>query len=143
MIVIQAIGFRALGVAAGGDRGLHRRVPSMVIELDFPATVATVLYKRQLGGSPQQHLGECAVLAYAKNYGGTAIIDDSAAVEIATSESITVRGTLWLIISGFKSGLLPREAAEALIDQLAETDMRLPCDGAGLFAWAYREGLLP
>ncbi len=40
-------------------------------------------------------------------------------------------------------GKLVRREAERIVDELAETDMGLPCDGPGLFAWAYEEGLLP
>ena len=36
-----------------------------------------------------------------------------------------------------------RLTAETLVDELVATDMRLPTDGSGLFAWAYEEGLLP
>ncbi len=112
------------------------------VELDFPEIVSAARYKQQLGGSPSQHLGEAAVLAYVKHFGGTAIIDDSAAVEIARLEGIPVRQTLALVIHAFKTGVLEREAAEILVDELVETEMRLPVDGRGLFAWGYEQGLL-
>ena len=99
-------------------------------------------YKHQLGGGPSQHLGEAAVLAYVKHFGGTAIIDDSAAVEIAQLEGIPVRQTLALVIHAYKTGVLDRPAAAVLVDELASTEMRLPVDGRGLFAWGYEQGLL-
>ena len=53
--------------------------------------------------SSSQHLGEAAVLAYVKHFGGTAIIDDSAAVEIARLENIPVGQTLAFVIQAFKT----------------------------------------
>ena len=48
------------------------------------------------------------------------------------------------MVSGYVNGHLKRIDAESLVDRLLDTDMRLPVeDGRGLFAWAYREGLLP
>jgi predicted nucleic acid-binding protein len=113
-----------------------------IVELDFPETISAVEYKHQLGGGPRQHLGESAVLAYVKQFGGTAIIDDSAAVEIARLEGIPVRQTLGLVIHAYRSSILDRPTAETVVDQLVATEMRLPVDGRGLFAWAYENELL-
>lgn len=114
-----------------------------IVELDMPEVVYAATFKGELGGTPDAHLGECAVLAWVKAHGGLAIIDDSAACALADHHKVAVRGTLSLVILGFKSGSLDRDAAESLADELASTDMRLPVDGAGLFAWAYTDGLLP
>ena len=123
-------------------RSITSRSWLRIVELDFPETISAVTYKHQLGGGPSQHLGEAAVLAYVKHFGGTAIIDDSAAVEIAQLEGIPVRRTLALVIHAYKAGVLDRLAAEDLVDDLASTEMRLPVDGQGLFAWGYEQGLL-
>ena len=123
-------------------RSIASRSWLRIVELDFPETISAVAYKHQLGGGPSQHLGEAAVLAYVKHFGGTAIIDDSAAVEIAQLEGIPVRQTLALVIHAYKTGVLDRPAAEVLVDELASTEMRLPVDGRGLFAWGYEQGLL-
>jgi len=56
---------------------------------------------------------------------------------------ILVRGSLWLVVQGVRQGELNRSAAESLADELRATDMRLPTDGRGLFAWAYEQGILP
>lgn len=114
-----------------------------IVELDFPEIVHAAAFKSELGGTPTEHLGECAVLARVKQHGGLGIVDDSAAVTMARHHQIPVRGTLSLIMLGHKGGVLDRSTAEALVDELASTDMRLPTDGSGLFAWAYKEGLLP
>jgi predicted nucleic acid-binding protein len=114
-----------------------------IVELDFPEVVHAATFKAGLGGAPLEHLGECAVLAWIKQHGGIGIVDDSAAVAMAEHHGIYVRNTLSLIVLGNKEGILDREAAEALVDDLAATDMRLPVDGRGFFAWAYKEGLLP
>lgn len=114
-----------------------------IVELDFPEVVHAASFKAELGGSPTQHLGECAVLAWVKQHGGVAIVDDVAATVMAKHHRVPVRGTLSLIMLGHKEGILDRPTAETLIDELAATDMRLPTNGSGLFTWAYEEGLLP
>jgi predicted nucleic acid-binding protein len=114
-----------------------------IVELDFPEVVHAAAFKSELGGGPMEHLGECAVLAWVKEHGGTGIVDDSAAVAMASYHRIPVRGTLSLIALGHKQGVLDRATAETLVDDLAATDMRLPVDGNSFFAWAYIKGLLP
>lgn len=114
-----------------------------IVELDFPEVVHVAMFKSELGGAPLDHLGECAVLALVKKLGGIGIVDDWAAHETATRHGVPVKNTLTLICSAFKAGAVARENAEHLVDELAATDMRLPVDGSGLFAWAYAEGLLP
>lgn len=114
-----------------------------IVELDMPEVVYAATFKGELGGAPEAHLGECAVLAWAKAHGGIAVVDDGAARALAAHHEVPVRGTLSLVVLGFKSGCLDRDTAESLVDELASTDMRLPVDGAGFFAWAYEDGLLP
>ncbi len=80
------------------------------------------------------------MLAWTKVHGGIAIVDERVGSRIAQREGIAVHGTLWLLVNGVRSGLLTRSEAETIVDELAATDMALPCDGAGFFAWAYREG---
>ena len=100
-------------------------------------------YKSELGGGPKENTGEAAVLAWAEVHGGVAIIDERAASRIAQRDDIAVHGSLWLVVQGFRQGEMDRSAAETLVDELRATDMRLPIDGRGLFAWAYEQGLLP
>lgn len=114
-----------------------------IVELDFPEVVRMAAFKSELGGAPMEHLGECAVLAWVKEHGGTGIVDDSAAVAMAAHHQIPVRQTLSLIAIGHKQGILDRLTAEELVDDLAATNMRLPIDGKGFFTWAYMEGHLP
>jgi hypothetical protein len=71
------------------------------------------------------------------------LIDERAATRAGERDGLVVHGTLWLIINGFRAGLFDRAAAESMVDALGVTEMRLPVDGAGLFAWAYVQGLLP
>ena len=100
-------------------------------------------YKTQLGGGPKTNTGEAAVLAWAKVHGGVAIIDERAASRLAQRDGIVAHGSLWLVAQGVRSGELERSAAETLVDELRATDMRLPTDGKGLFAWAHEQELLP
>ncbi len=112
-----------------------------LVEIDD--LVAFARYKGELGGGPTKNNGEAGVLAWASRHGGTALIDEAAATRIGLRDGIDVRGTLWLVTNAYKQKLLTRPEAENIVDQLAATTMRLPTDGAQLFAWAYAEGLLP
>jgi len=53
------------------------------------------------------------------------------------------------VVTNGRDRIIPNEvaadrlSAESLVDELPSTDMRLPADGAGFFAWSYTEGLLP
>jgi len=104
---------------------------------EIAEVVAFAVYRRVLDG------GEAAVLAFVKVNGGVAIVDETAGRHEGTRDGLEVRGTLWLILEGVHKDVVPREVAEELIDALRATDMRLPTDGAGFFAWAYSQGLLP
>ncbi len=110
---------------------------------DVRELAAFARYKTQLGGGPKTNTGEAAVLAWAKVHGGVAIIDERAASRLAQRDGIVAHGSLWLVAQGVRSGELERSAAETLVDELRATDMRLPTDGKGLFAWAHEQELLP
>jgi predicted nucleic acid-binding protein len=114
-----------------------------VVELrQVDEVVAFARYKAELGGGPARNNGEAAVLGWTAVHGGVAIIDERAGARIAQRDGIEVHGTLWLLANGVRADYLARSDAERIIDELAETDMALPVDGPGFFAWAYDEGLL-
>lgn len=115
-----------------------------VIELrEVDEVVAFARYKAELGGGPDKNTGEAAVLGWTAVHGGIAIIDERAGTRIAQRDDIDVHGTMWLVANGVRSERLARPDAERIVDELAATDMALPIDGAGFFAWAYEEELLP
>ncbi len=105
--------------------------------------VAFARFKAELGGGIGQNNGEAAVLAWTASNDGVAVIDERAGTRIAQREGIEVHGTLWLMANAVRDGHLTRIQAEQIVDQLAATDMALPVDGEGFFAWSYKEGLLP
>jgi predicted nucleic acid-binding protein len=112
--------------------------------VEFEEVKAFATYKGAFGGGPDKNNGEAAVLAWVLVHGGTAIVDDEVARNAGIADGIEVHGSLWLIIRGFKRGTIDRATAEAIVDDLIGTEMRLPVDsGRGLFAWAYQAGLLP
>jgi predicted nucleic acid-binding protein len=111
---------------------------TMAITLDgISEVVAFALYRRVLDA------GEAAVLAFVNANGGLAVIDEIAGRQEGSRDRIEVGGTLWLSLKGVHKGVLARQTAEDLFDALKATDLRLPTDGAGFFAWAYNQGLLP
>lgn len=115
-----------------------------VVELvEVEEVIAFARYKAQLGGGQARNNGEAAVLGWTAVHGGIAIIDERAGARIAQRDGIEVHGTLWLLANGVRAHYLAQSDAERIIDELAQTDMALPVDGPGFFAWAYDEGLLP
>ena len=64
--------------------------------------------------------GEAAVLRYAKEKGGLALLDDEAPRDLARSLRIPVRGTLGIIIDAVRKGLLDRKEALSRLDEVSE-----------------------
>ncbi len=111
---------------------------------ELEEVIAFARYKGELGGGPERNNGEAAVLAWVTVHGGVAVIDERAATNIGENAGITVHGSLWLVIKGFKDRILDRATAEGIVDDLISTGMRLPlANGSALFAHAFEAGLLP
>ena len=131
-------GYPSLGSAAAG--GWLKQVELQ----ELPELAAFARYKGELGGGPERNNGEAAVLARVSVNGGMAIIDEVAARATGDRDHLQVHGSLWLLIRSFKTRVHDRATAEAIVDDLIGTGMRLPVDsGAALFAWAYGAGILP
>jgi predicted nucleic acid-binding protein len=131
-------GYPSLGSAAAG--GWLKQVELQ----ELPELAAFARYKGELGGGPERNNGEAAVLAWVSVNGGIAIIDEVAARAMGDRDHLQVHGSLWLLIRSFKTRAHDRATAEAIVDDLIGTGMRLPVDsGAALFAWAYGAGILP
>lgn len=64
--------------------------------------------------------GEAAVLRYAKEKGGFALLDDEAPRDLARALRIPVRGTLGIIIDAVRKGLLDRKEALSRLDEVSE-----------------------
>lgn len=114
-----------------------------IVELPFLATVHAAAYKGEFGGHDRQHLGEAEVLGWLRVHEGVGIVDDQVATHVAERDGLSVRSTLAVIVDGYRSSILSRQEAVDLVDELKDTDMRLPVDGARLFALAYERGWLP
>jgi predicted nucleic acid-binding protein len=114
-----------------------------IVELDLGETVRAAQIKAELGGDLTRDLGECAVLAVAEARRGIAVLDDRDAATVGRRRGVLVVGTLAVIAAALKRGVIERTVAEALVDDLAATDMRLPVDGSGFVPWCYANGLLP
>lgn len=115
-----------------------------IVELtDIEDVVAFARYKGEFGGDAEHNNGESAVLAWASRHGGTVLIDERAATRAARRDNIEVHGTLWFVANALRDGKLADADAIRIVDQLSDSDMALPTDGAGFLAWARDEGLLP
>ena len=101
--------------------------------------------KAQMGGDPDEHLGECAVISCARHRGLIALLDERAAIAQAGRLNVPVRDTLSIVVEAYKVLFgCDRARAAKVVDDLLGTEMKLPIDsGESLFSWAYEEGLLP
>ena len=98
-------------------------------------------YVRVLGSGPRG-IGESSTLAWAEVNGATAIVDERAGTRRGRERGVSVHGSLWLIVEGFRADLLSASDAQALVDDLRDTQAWFPCDGATFFEWAESNGLL-
>lgn len=104
-----------------------------------------LLVKGEMSGAPDQHLGECAVVAVVRHRNLKGLIDERAAIAVAERFGVVTRDTLWVVVEEY-CGMpgFGRDEAERAVDDLIATGMRLPvADGVELFSWAYRQGYLP
>jgi predicted nucleic acid-binding protein len=92
-------------------------------------------------GSGERDVGEAITLAWAEVHSAIAIVDERAGRSRGNARGVQLHGSLWLILRAYSAGRLLQSEAQDLVDQLAAVDMRLPCDGAGLFAWARANGI--
>jgi predicted nucleic acid-binding protein len=101
--------------------------------------------KAQMGGRPDEHLGECAVIACARHRNMIAILDERAAVAQADRLNVPTHDTLWIVIEAYKSLYQrDRDLTARVVDDLLDTGMFLPlASGESLLTWAYEQGLLP
>jgi len=118
---------------------------AQLVVLDDNEEWTKLLVKAQLAGKPDEHLGECAVIAVSKHRSGVAIIDDRAARKQAEANGVECLDTLWIVVEAYKTLLNgDRNEAAAVVDDLLATQMYLLIrSGEELFAWAYEEGILP
>lgn len=111
---------------------------SEMIELAAFAT-----YKAELGGGAERNVGEAAVLAWVSVNGGTAIIDEVVARNIAGEDGLDVHGSLWLLARSFNEGIHDGATLEGIVGDLLRTGMRLPfSSGLDFFPWGQRVGLI-
>lgn len=116
-----------------------------LVVLDDDETILAAQVKVQMGGGPGDHLGECAVIAYAQRHELIAILDERAAIAQADRLNVDTRDTLWIVIQAHKE-LFGRDRSRTadVFDDLVATDMKLPnISGQSFVAWAYENGLLP
>jgi predicted nucleic acid-binding protein len=112
------------------------------VAVDGLAELGALAAYLQLLSRDQRHFGEATVLAWAETHGAIAVIDDQAAVRAGEARGVEVHGSLWLIIAGYRKGVLHEAAASELVDQLRDTEAWFPCDGETVFKWAREHGLL-
>lgn len=115
-----------------------------VVVLDDEEVWTLLDIKSQMGGSPDEHLGECAVVACA-HHRNLVLLDERAAIAQAERLGVRSRDTLSIVVEAYVT-LFDRDRARAakVVDDLLETEMKLPVDsGQSLFSWAYQQGLLP
>jgi len=113
-----------------------------VAHVDSLAELRVLVRYAAVLGSGEHDMGEATVMTWAEVHEATALIDDEAAKRAGRRRKVSCHGTLWLVIEAYKADRLDVAGAESLVDRLAETNARFPCDGASLFAWARQQQLL-
>jgi predicted nucleic acid-binding protein len=116
-----------------------------VVVLDEEENDTLIEVKADMGGSPSEHIGECAVIAYSHHAGHTAVLDERAAVTQAEMLDVASVDTLDIVLLAWRTLFgEDKPAAERIVDDLLGTGMWLPVKaGRGLWAWAWTEGRLP
>jgi len=76
-----------------------------IVVLDDEEVWTMLDVKAQMGGGPDEHLGECAVIACAHHRRLVALIDERAAIAQAERLGVPVRDTLF--VWAYEQGLLP------------------------------------
>ena len=96
-------------------------------------------------GTPVEHAGEAAVIAYAHANGCTAILDEREALSQAEEYEVAARDSMWIVVEAYHVlDDVDRTHAEQIVDDLLATEMWLPIkSGASLVAWAYQVGYMP
>ena len=97
----------------------------------------------RLLGSGSRDLGEAATLAWAQAHQAIAVIDERAGANQGRARGVEVVGSLGLIASGVRRGLLDGDAAAELVGDLQKHGGAwFPCSGADFVVWATGQGLL-
>jgi capsular polysaccharide biosynthesis protein/predicted nucleic acid-binding protein len=132
-------------------RALYPEIPSagssewaQIIAPNEEEDRTQIQVKAQMGGSIDQHLAECAVIACAFHRNLTAVLGEGVAVKQAQRLGVRTSSILWIIVEAYKTLYnRDRDLAAAVVDDLLATGMYLPFDsGESLFNWAHHEGLL-
>jgi len=113
--------------------------------LDDDETLTALRVKAQMSGGPDEHVGECSVIAFAHHREMVAILDERAAIAQADRLGVMTRDTLWIVIQAYKD-LFGRDGDRVaqVFEDLIGTDMKLPrITGESLVAWAYENDRLP
>lgn len=69
--------------------------------------------------------GEAAVLALAQELGGTAIIDEQVGRNVARLHGITVHGTIYVLVLGFKAGSLNKQGLISIFKRMVGEGWRI------------------
>nr|MDT0658951.1 hypothetical protein [Micromonospora sp. DSM 115978] len=93
-------------------------------------------YMNRLGNF-ERNAGEASVLAWAEVHAAAAYVDDQVACNVGRARGVRVHRTLQLVIAALRRGVFDEANAQALIEQLADTDARFPPEARNnLLAWA-------
>lgn len=88
-----------------------------------------VRWTTMFGSQNDRDLGEASVMAVAAELNVTALVDDQAAKRVALQHHGEVHGTLWLLAEVWRVGGATEVQLCNLVNALADSGMRLPCNG--------------
>ena len=110
-------------VTAGIDAGHPdaRRVEQAVEEALFDVRpVDGSELSDRLDGNPNLSEADVAVIAFAAEYGGVAILDERYGRATAETEGVETRGTVWILLSLVGDGHLSASGAREIVDEMID-----------------------
>ena len=105
------------GIEAGypDARRIEQRVENNIFTVH--SVDDTALFDR-LCRNPKLSDADCAVLAYAFEHDGVAVMDETYGRDVAATEGVTTRGTAYLVLSLADQQVIPVATARTVIDEM-------------------------
>jgi predicted nucleic acid-binding protein len=89
-------------------------------------TVKVTLDRRLVKFAPELDRGEVEVISLAKRMGADLVLmDDASARSVAESFGLKTKGTIYVLLKAYKSGLIQRDEVEELLNKLLLIGFRI------------------
>lgn len=112
-------------------RGKKEKFPEVLVIEDaihegWIRTKETKIDRRLLKFAPELNSGEAGVISLAREAKGDLVLmDDASARSISESFGFNTKGTIYVLLKAYKSGLITKEEVKSLLDKLILAGFRL------------------